>query len=753
MNIRFNTRVTYGARFFGRAFALLSLACALFAAPALVQAQTAGGTQIKNRASATYSDGTTTYSAVSNQVTVQVANVSGLAITPDGVSNPAVVSGQGDVDFVFTVTNTSNFATRVRFLQLGGSIVPTGPVTLQLAGIDANGDNTIDADNNGVIDAGDVDILSNAANVVYPAAGTIASNANFKVIVRVDVNAGAAAGAAINVRLGDATGGAPSYDNQAVLPANLGTAKVRTESGASAPVNGESEARGDISSTVEVDAQLRVTLGVPAGPVALGSNITYNLSVQNTGLRVAKQQTLQGAPAAVQKGVFVVVPIPAGTSFQSFAALPAGVTVLYSTSPLGADPVVGVDPPASGPLSSAVVWTTSAPGVLSNITRVAFNVTDPSNAASVLAVGQTVAGLGVNLQVQSNINASNPLYGIAEAFARNNVNSPITDQSDKPGNEVSNKGDGNANFNEPRVGVPPAADDAISLTKGYQQPTTLTAVGAVLMGPQGQPAAVGPNPGASNNNDYTNKTVSAAAIAGVEPGSGTAVASTIDFVNTVQNTGNANDVFTFSVQNSLPAGFTVLISTDGGVNFVNVATASLSIAFGGQANIIVRVGVPAGTTVLTATGVLLRAHSTNTPTSTNDTIDRVYTGFLQLTKTVTVINNTGVGNGPADPGADDAVPGADLEYTITYTNISSSGGTNNVALTASNVVITEDGTPSPSNPSNWGATTSQVVGSAVDPKPGASISGDTAGSTVLVDTVGTVAPGETGSFKFRRRIN
>ncbi|HEY0080343.1 MAG TPA: hypothetical protein VGB73_17165 [Pyrinomonadaceae bacterium] len=753
--MRFNSRVTCGARF-GRSFAsLLALLCALLLAPSalVVQAQTAGGTQIVNRASATYSDGTTTYSALSNPVTVVVANVSGLAITPDGVSNPSVVSGQTDVDFVFTVTNTSNFGTQVRFLQMGGSIVPTGPVTLQLAGIDANGDNTIDSDNDGVIDAGDVDILSNPGNVSYPSAGTVARNASFRVIVRADVNAAAAAGAAINIRLGDATGGAPSYDNQAVAAANLGTAKVRTDSGASAPVNGESEARGDISTTVQTDAQLRVTLGVPAGPVALGSNITYNLSVQNTGLRDARQQTLQGAPAAVQKGIFVVVPIPAGTTFQSFAALPAGVTVLYSTSPLGADPAVGVDPPASGPLSAAVTWTTTAPGVLSNVTRVAFNVTDPSNPAAVLAVGQTVAGLGVNLQVQSNINASNPLYGIAEAFARNNVNSPITDQSDKPGNEVSNKGDGNANFNEPKVGVPPAADDPISLTKGYQQPTTLTPVGAVLMGPQGQPAAVGPNPGASNNNDYTNKTVSPAAIAGVEPGGGTAVASTVDFVNTVQNTGNANDVFTFSLQSALPPGFTVLISTDGGANFTNVATASLAIAFGGQANIVVRVGVPAGATVLTATGVVLRAHSTNTATSTNDTIDRVYTGFLRLDKTVTVINNTGVGNGPSDPGADDAVPGAELEYTITYTNISSTGGTGNATLTASSVTIREDGTPSASNPSNWGATTTQVVGSAVDPKPGASITGDTAGSILLIDNVGTLLPGESGSFKFRRRIN
>src|SRR2546421_3161539 len=81
--------------------ALALAALCLWAAPAL--AQTAGGTQIQNRASATYSDGTNSYSVVSNTVTVTVANVSGLAITPDAGTVPNVVAGQTNVDFTFTV--------------------------------------------------------------------------------------------------------------------------------------------------------------------------------------------------------------------------------------------------------------------------------------------------------------------------------------------------------------------------------------------------------------------------------------------------------------------------------------------------------------------------------------------------------------------------------------------------------------------------------------------------------------------------
>src|SRR5919199_35926 len=133
--------------------ALALAALCLWAAPALAQT-TSGGTTINNRASATYSDGTNSYSVVSNTVTVTVANVAGLTITPDGGSIPTVVAGQTNVDFTFTVTNTSNFATQVRFPASGAAIVTSGPVTVTQAVIDLTG--------NG-LDGGDTDILGNGS--------------------------------------------------------------------------------------------------------------------------------------------------------------------------------------------------------------------------------------------------------------------------------------------------------------------------------------------------------------------------------------------------------------------------------------------------------------------------------------------------------------------------------------------------------------------------------------------------------------
>ena len=691
--------------------ALALTALCLWAAPALGQA-TNGGTSIVNQASATYSDGSTTYSVNSNPVTVTVANVAGLTITPDGGSVPTVVSGQTNVDFTFTVTNSSNFATQVRFPAGGAAVVPAGPVTVTQAVIDVNG--------NG-IDAGDVDILGNGAAVLYPSgAPFLARNASFNVVVRVSVSNAAAAGAGIGVTLGDATG-----DN---VPSNGSAAEVRTSVPSGFTLSGsESEAVGSITTSVENDAQLRLGLTAPAGPVALGSNITYTWVLDNVGARPAGSRTLTNAPAGSNTGVFVIAPVPARTTFASVTP-PAGVTVLYSTSPLTSDPVTGA------------TWTTAAPPA-GSVVRVAFNV------GASLAAGASVSNMQLGVTVNTGINATLPLYEIGDAFGSNSVNAPVTDQS---GDAVVNKGDGNADFNEPRSGV-----DPLSATQGFQLPTTLTQVGAVLFGPAGAPGAVGPT---NNNDDYTNRTVPAAAVAGRSHLDTLTSAATVDFTNTVQNTGNANDTFTFTAP-TVPAGFTVQMSTDGGTSFTTLSgggSTTLAVPFGATANVIVRVTAPAGTAVLQGGGfgVTLRATSGVSPAQSNDTRDNLYTGFLRLVKTVTVENSTTTG------GPTDAVPGAEIVYTISYSNVSvGGGGAGCVDLVASNIVINEDGNAAPNN---WGSTTTQVMTPAEkapsDSNGGTITDGNTNGAvtnatTYLRNAAGTLNPGVTRAFVFRRRIN
>lgn len=659
-------------------------------------AQTTGGTVISNQASAAYSDGSgNNFSTVSNTVTVTVANVSGLTITPDAGSHASVVPGQTGVLYSFRVTNTGNFADQVRFLASGASIQATNATVTNAV---------IDVDGSGTVNAGDTNIFSNGADVL---SASIAKNGYIDVLVVATVNAAAAPGSTVNIQLGDAATGSPSYDNQATSGAPSAH-EVRTVSATS--VNGLREARGDINATVDNDALLQLNVTYPTGPVALGSNINYGWQVCDTGLRPAQSITLAGAPAGSNTGVFIFAPVPVGTSLAATQtpAFPAGT--LYTTSPLTTAP-------------TAATWTTTPPGTLSTVTRVAFNV------GSTVAAGACTTAINMAVTVTTT-DATNDIYEIGDVYANNTVGAPITDQS---GDTIPNAGDGNANFNEGN-----AAGNVDG--NGIQVITTLAKTGAVLIGPNGQPTATGPT---STNDDYTNRSVTTG-IAGVAPGGVTTASGQVVFTNTVKNTGNANDTFVISRQ-SAPAGFTVEVSLDGGTTYTTMTnnTLNLPVAFGAQANILVRVTAPAGQSVLTGYPVVIRSTSTTTPAAYNETIDRLYTGALQLSKSSTVINGTGVG------AATDPVPGAVIEYTITYTNITSTGGSNSSGLTVSNLVVTEDGNAAPNN---WGTTTTQVVGSAVDSNSG-TITGDTAGSTLLKDTVTTVAPQSTGTFKFRRTIN
>ena len=695
---------------------LLALAAlCLSAAPALGQA-TSGGTTISNQASATYSDGTNSYSVNSNTVTVTVANVAGLTITPDGGSVPTAVAGQTGVDFTFTITNAGNFATQVRFPAGGAAVVPSAGLTVTQAVIDVNG--------NG-IDAGDTDILGNGSAVLYPSASPyLARNASFTVVVRATVGSSVPAGTNLTVTLGDASG-----DNVA---SNGSAAEVRTSVPSGVTLTGsESEAVGSISTQVANDAQLRLSLTAPAGPVALGSNVTYTWSVDNTGgARPVGTRMLTNAPAGSTTGVFVIAPVPQRTTFSS-ASGPAGTTVLYTNSSMALDPVTGA------------VWTSTPPA---GVTRVAFLV----NSGSPLAAGSSVTNLQMVVTVNTGINATLPLYEIGDAFGRTSINNNLTDQS---GDTAYNQGDGNANFDEPKRGVPPATDEAANPPKGFQLPTTLTQVGSVRLGPAGAPSAVGPN---SNNDDYTNKSVAPAVIAG-KSHEDTIPQTVLDFTNTVQNIGNADDTFTFTAP-TVPTNFVVAISTDGGTSFTTLSgggSATLAVPFGATANVIVRVTAPAGTVVLKSGGfnVVVRATSGLTPAESNDTHDNYYTGFLKLVKTVTVANNTPVG-GPTDP-----VPGAELVYAIAYSNISTGGGgAGCVNLVVSSLVITERGDVAPNN---WATTTTQVI----SPMPSDSIGGPNSvvdeatsaaatGTTVrLKDTVpGNLNPGASGTFTFRRKI-
>jgi hypothetical protein len=676
---------------FATTSAILRLLIAVAIALALstsATAQTPADTVISNQASASYSDGTNTYNTVSNTVTVTVSKVAGLAITPDGVSNPTVVAGQTGVLFNFTVTNSGNFSDQVHFVAGSAHLAGSGSATITRT--------FIDVDNSGTINAGDTDITGVAADSAF-----IAQNGSIHVLVEVTIGA-ATAGQTVQVVLGDAGGTSP-FDNQPVAVPH--TNEVSTVSAAS--VNGQREAKGDITVTVEDDARLVLTLTAPAGPVALGGDINYSAQLQNVGARAATGVSLNGGSGSF---VYIIVPVPLNTTVKAGQTFPAGT--LYSTDLLN----------AATPLSATYQ---SAQPPVANIKRIAFQV------GVNLGAGALSASFPYIVVVNTGINASNPIWEITDAFGKNYFNNNITDQS---GDNAFNQGDSNADFNEPKTGIDPPNG-----TQGNQQRTNLTAVGSVLVGPSGVAAAVGPT---DNNDDYSNKSVNTG-IASVAPGGVTTASGQLVYVNTIQNTGNGNDTYTIDAP-TVPAGFTVEVSTDGGATYTTVSgggSVTLAIGFGASANINVRITEPAGKTVLTGYDTQIRVTSGNTPAANNKTIDRLYTGFVRLDKAFTVANATGVG------AATDPVPGAVITYNVTYTNVSTSNGDANcVKLTASSLVITEDGLAAPNN---WGTYTANSG------SPSDSGSGTPAivSATKYTDTMASVAPGASAVFTFKRSIN
>ena len=266
--------------------------------------------------------------------------------------------------------------------------------------------------------------------------------------------------------------------------------------------------------------------------------------------------------------------------------------------------------------------------------------------------------------------------------------------------------------------------------------------GDVLIGPCGVPGAMGPT---GVNDDFTNRSINTG-IAHVAPGGFTTAPGSIVFRNTIQNTGAGDDVFLISAPSS-PPGFAIEISTDNGDHYVALngpsANVALPVAYRAATIVLVRITVPAGLNLLTGFDTVIRATSTATATAANETIDRVYTGFIRLDKSATVLNRESGLN--KESGL--AKPGAEIEFIITYSNVSSVSGVGNDLLTAHNLVISENGN---SATNNWGDTTEHIVGASDN--RGGTIIGDQDGSKSLTDIVSILEAGQTGVFKFRRRV-
>lgn len=164
-----------------------------------------------------------------------------------------------------------------------------------------------------------------------------------------------------------------------------------------------------------------------------------------------------------------------------------------------------------------------------------------------------------------------------------------------------------------------------------------------------------------------------------------------------------------------------------------------------------------------------------TPESTtNVTIERLYTGFMKLTKEVQILDANGVivqAWTETVPPSVNVLPDYQIEYRITYENISTGvTGSGNNTLTAFDFEIVEDGNAAVgSNTNNWASFTDHEQNTSADQGivqyftnsadtdlvPGPLTTSDPIAGTKVdkyENEVGQVDPGQTGQFQFRRRI-
>ncbi|OIN57248.1 hypothetical protein BLX24_21080 [Arsenicibacter rosenii] len=341
-------------------------------------------------------------------------------------------------------------------------------------------------------------------------------------------------------------------------------------------------------------------------------------------------------------------------------------------------------------------------------------------------------------------------------------------------------------------------------------------VSSLYNGPQGAPDAVGPSGG--TNDDFTNK--SSLIPTATTPGS-TIDPQSVGFTNTVINRFSearsisltptpptptdllpANTKVTISYQSSSAVytynGTGFIFTSGTGVVAGNPVSATnpiqiASLASNAQATYGVEIDLPSGTPLSTDVNIERGFPVTitafvddngdgfpNGSEATDKTIDRVYTGFLQLQKQSQVL----AGTGPAVQGSDGILsalpkkpaPGNSIRYEISYKNISEpQSGVGNVTLSADKVVLIEEGN---AGANNWAkdndsdgkldtshsfsiAVSSNVTMQYFSGSPATNLlGGEQSGTTPATDVTkyvlsqtGVISPGVTLTFSFTRSVN
>jgi hypothetical protein len=826
-----------------------------FVAPVL--AQTKAGQVISNTATATYEDPNqpgTTINATSNTVTVTVAEVAGITVTNTGVptdSTPADAIKVNDIlTYTFTIKNVGNDPTKFRIPNLATTTGP-GVVSGNLKYSTNGGTSYTDITSSEVI-TGSIPV---GGTILVQVPVTVQAVANTGDIITVQL--GDTPGNAQNVPRVNNGGDVYTVDNaDGGATDEIAGAPINGTREASAK---QQSVIGSLTNNLALATLLKTRNYDNKGSLdsIIGDEITYDLSLRVesndvTGLGITPNP-LAGYTGisvdgdATKNYILVSDVIPAGTVLAAApTSVPTGWTAVYSTAA------------AASVKPNEVAWTkfsTTSPSPIGGVTRVGF-VKETVNAADYIPVGTTVSGFSIKLAVPTGAVSPLTISNIAQVVGQTpGINGlPVYDES---GDQNPSNYNGVLGNMKPGVtsadGILPTNAAAVTggISDGIANPTTqgvdasnnntgvgdggeanvfvitaiLTNSASVLNGPLNAPGATGPD--GTTATDFTNK--SSFIPAGTSPGS-KIDPQALAFSNTVQNNGTTTGDVTLvpsvpANKLDLPTGTTVTITYNGlsavytydqagnagNGSFTTTATTPvtiLAVGVGASVGYGVEVNLPAGTKLSTDT---LTDYTGDTEWgypvpitatlngATNVTIDRVYTGFLQLVKfsrilqgtsdqavvpgqdnfesTPTYVYNDGVN--PVvniDPNSAVAdlrrtpLPGNIIEYQIRYKNISDlQAGVGNVTLKAGNIVITEDGTLGTNNwaKDNDGDSiidTSNVTNPQASDSnsgtiqffPSVNQSGTTQATDVTkyVNTVNQIInPQGSGRFTFQRKVN
>jgi hypothetical protein len=772
-------------------FAMVAVAVfgftAQFGQGSAIAAGTAPATVISNTATASYTDGNgNSYTTNSNTVTTTVQNAPSVSVTPPTAQT--VSPGQVVVD-TYTLTNTGNGPANFT-LPTAATVGTNGT----LAGYVIAGTNCT---------AAAPCTLANA-NTALAGLAPSASGGTLVVGIEYTVSSTATAGTTIPTVLSAATTQAAASQTVAGVTTTVPAATSATST-------------GTITDTVAAQARLDIEKAITA-PTSATAPITFTITANNGGGFAATDlQSVKALLGSANPGVLITDAIPVfpagGTpltlSGTPTATLPGGntgstATIYYSTSATGAAGSWSTTYAAGdyfiGVLVSGGTGGVELPSKPTGSTG-AGSVTTPQvtlTFATVQPTGNGAANAGAITDVANSVIGGNPGSTGVTPIIGPNIPAGTADSA-TPTTPITNAVDNTTPVTPNGSTAPPGGASNQATTAAYS-------AAMVLNGPADDAGATGSYPAAPNNGggaasnqlDYTAVSFACASGKSVTGTTCTIPTAGVSVPGTYTNSGNNSDTLSFNVV--VPIGFTATVynatcpaSIPAGTNITSACTATGAaiatgsstttaagtvtgsfgtVASGASGNyVVVYTPLTPGTTAV-ANGTPIDSTVTVTGTAgtaqdSNAThIDLFPGGPITLNKSAAVVTGcTGTGQNTTSA----VCPGGTITYSIAFAStapvgsVATNPGTEPVyatqGLTASNFVITEDGTGANANTpgNNWatysnGLTAAPVVtntvGSTAFTFAYSPTAGTAAGSTKFTATATTIAAGSTGTISF-----